>query len=59
MIEILKHAIGVCGDHWHPNIWHAMASTPIFLSAIYYVKCKCGGFFKHTKNCTDGRNTKN
>lgn len=51
MIEILKHAVGVCGDHWHPNIWHAMASTPIFLSAIYYVKCKCGGFFKHTKNC--------
>ena len=22
MFEFLKHALGFCGDHWHPNIWH-------------------------------------
>ena len=26
MIEIIKHALGFCGEHWHPNIWTAAAS---------------------------------
>ena len=21
MIELVKHALGFCGEHWHPNIF--------------------------------------
>ena len=52
MIEIAKHAVGLCGEHWHPNMWTAIASTPIIASTFYYIKCKCGGWFnKHKKGC--------
>ena len=40
MIEIVKHVTGVCGDHWHPNIWTVLASTPIIGSTLYYIKYK-------------------
>ena len=51
MIELLKHVLGICGDHWHPNIWTTAASAPIIAPTIYYIKCKCGGWFRHKKNC--------
>ncbi len=51
MIEIFKHVLGVCGDHWHPNAFTAIASSPFVLTSIYYIKCKCGGIFNHKKNC--------
>ena len=25
MIEFIKHILGICGDHWHPNIWTVLA----------------------------------
>jgi len=51
MIEFIKHILGICGEHWHPNVWTTMASTPIIASTVYYIKCKCGGLFFHKKNC--------
>ena len=52
MIEVIKHTLGICGEHWHPNIWTAFASTPIVAPALYYIKCKCGGWFsKHKNGC--------
>ena len=51
MVELIRHTLGFCGEHWHPNVWTAMASSPIFVSAYYFVKCKCGGWFKHRKSC--------
>lgn len=51
MIEFIKHALGFCGGHWHPNVFTIAASVPIFGPVIYYVKCKCGGLFNHKKNC--------
>ena len=52
MIEVIKHTLGICGEHWHPNIWTAIASTPIITPAVYFIKCKCGGLFsKHNKDC--------
>ncbi len=51
MVEFLKHTLGICGDHWHPNIWTAIASTPIIAPIVYYIKCKCGGWFKHKDDC--------
>lgn len=53
MIEVIKHALGICGEHWHPNIWTAFASMPFITPAIYWVKCKCGGWFKHRDNCNE------
>ena len=49
MIEFIKHILGICGDHWHPNIWTALAGSPVIASTVYYIKCKCGGLFFHKK----------
>ena len=51
MIEFIKHILGICGDHWHPNVWTLAASSPIIATTVHYIKCKCGGWFKHKKNC--------
>jgi len=52
MIEVVKHIFGFCGEHWHPNIWTAFASSPLIAPAVYFIKCKCGGWFnKHKKGC--------
>ena len=26
IIEFIKHVFGICGDHWHPNVWTVVAS---------------------------------
>ncbi len=42
----------MCGEHWHPNLWTALTASPVIGSTIYYIKCKCGGWFqKHKNNC--------
>ena len=51
MIEVIKHVLGFCGEHWHPNIWTAAASSPLLFGTIHYIKCKCGGWFTHKKDC--------
>ena len=51
MLEFFKHVLGICGDHWHPNIYTTVASTPIAAPIVYYIKCKCGGWFKHKDDC--------
>ena len=52
MVEVIKHTLGFCGEHWHPNLWTAFASSPLIVSTFYYIKCKCGGWFnKHKDNC--------
>ena len=39
MIEFLKHALGLCGEHWHPNLFTfilgGLGLTPS-LNYIYY-----------------------
>ena len=51
MIEVIKHALGFCGEHWHPNIWTAAASSPLIAGTVHYIRCKCGGWFTHKKDC--------
>ena len=41
------------GGTFHPNVWTVMAGSPLIASTIYYIKCKCGGWFKHTKDCNE------
>jgi|TARA_R110001583_G_scaffold121902_1_gene273064 hypothetical protein len=39
MIELVKHALGICGEHWHPNIFTVILGglgvTPAF-NYIYF-----------------------
>ncbi len=59
MIEFFKHAFGLCGEHWHPNIITALASSPLFLAPLYYIKCKCGEWFgRHKSDCKTGKKRK-
>ena len=53
MIEVLKHILGICGEHWHPNIWTAAAASPLIATTTYWIKCKCGGIFNHKKSCNE------
>jgi hypothetical protein len=40
MVEILRHLLGLCGEHWHPNIF----TISIFLlggaEALLYIQYK-------------------
>ena len=53
MVEVLKHTLGLCGEGWHPNLFTAIASSPVVYSTYYYVKCKCGGLFNRHKDKCD------
>ena len=53
MVEVVKHVLGICGEHWHPNIWTAAASSPLIAGTFHYIKCKCGGLFMHKKDCSN------
>ena len=55
MFEFLRHLIGICGDHWHPNFITLAAGSPVFLATLHYVRCKCGGLFNHKKTCNHER----
>ena len=52
MIEVIRHTLGICGEHWHPSIWTAFAASPFIATTTYWIKCKCGGWFsKHKEDC--------
>ena len=34
MIEFVKHAFGLCGEHWHPNLLTIIASGIGLLPAL-------------------------
>ena len=38
MLEILKHALGLCGEHWHPNIFTFLAGTVASMPGLSYIK---------------------
>ena len=40
MIEFVKHALGLCGEHWHPNLLTIIASGLGLLPALQYLKYK-------------------
>ena len=52
---VLVITIGIGGSFFggtfYPNVWTVVASAPIVAAVVYYVKCKCGGWFKHKKDC--------
>jgi hypothetical protein len=38
MIEAIKHALGLCGEHWHPNIFTLLLSGVGLLPTYSYIK---------------------
>ena len=48
MAEILRHISGMCGEHFHPNIWHLLLGgigiSTIFSYIAIYIKCKFKAF---------------
>lgn len=43
MIEIVRHTLGFCGDHWHPNLFTVIAGGLGFLPGFNYI------YFKYIK----------
>lgn len=44
MVEVIKHTLGFCGEHWHPNLWTFLAGGLGFGASIKYgvsyIRCK-------------------
>ena len=44
MIEVIKHSLGFCGEHWHPNLWTILIGgfglSATLKYAVVYIKCK-------------------
>jgi hypothetical protein len=40
MLEVVKHTLGMCGEHWHPNIFTFLAAGVASLPGISYIKYK-------------------
>jgi hypothetical protein len=53
MVEAVKHALGLCGEHWHPNIFTLLLSGVGLYTPIHYIKYK----LKSYKNESKSRNT--
>jgi len=37
-MEILKHFLGICGDHWHPNVYTIIFIIVLLKAFQYYYK---------------------
>lgn len=40
MIEVLKHSLGLCGEHWHPNLLTVVAGGLGALPALTFLRYK-------------------
>ena len=40
MIEFLKHFFGLCGEHFHPNIWTILMGSTGITTVVYFIKSK-------------------
>ena len=40
MLEVLRHAFGFCGEHWHPNLFTIILSGFGILPTLKYLYVK-------------------
>ena len=40
MVEFIRHALGLCGEHWHPNLFTIIGSGFGLIPAIHYLRIK-------------------
>ena len=50
MIEAIKHALGLCGEHWHPNIFTLLLSGVGLLPTYSYIKYKLKSYKNESKS---------
>ena len=54
MTEVIRHALGFCGEHWHPNIWTLLIGgvglSTIFSYVVLYIKCRINKALAYTQN---------
>tara|TARA_Y100000385_G_C12580251_1_gene420150 strand:+ start:117 stop:266 length:150 start_codon:yes stop_codon:yes gene_type:complete len=46
MVEFVKHFLGICGEHWHPNIFHFIAGGLGAIPMFLYIKNKIKNYGK-------------
>ena len=46
MAEALRHALGICGDHWHPSLLNISAFFVAVGGSISYIKYKVKSLWK-------------
>jgi hypothetical protein len=46
MIEVLKHSLGLCGEHFHPNIFTFLLSGLGISPALNYIYFKVKSYDK-------------
>ena len=46
MIEFIKHALGLCGEHSHPSLITLIASGGVLSTAFVYISGTIKNFFK-------------
>jgi len=46
MIEVLKHSLGLCGEHWHPNLFTLLLSGLGLSPALNYIYYKFKSYDK-------------
>ena len=49
MIEFLRHALGFCGEHWHPNIFTISLALVGGSQTVSYIHYKLTN--KHRPQC--------
>jgi hypothetical protein len=54
MIEVLKHSLGFCGEHYHPNLFTLLLGglglSTVFSYVRLYIKCKFKQALAYTRN---------
>ena len=54
MVEIIKHSLGFCGEHWHPNVWTLLLGgvglTTIFSYIRSYIECRINKALAYMRN---------
>ena len=40
MVEFIRHALGLCDEHWHPNIWTFLLGGLGLQQSFSYIKYK-------------------
>jgi len=50
MVELLRHSLGICGEHWHPNIFTILISGLGLSTPLYYIISKLKSYRNESKS---------
>ena len=50
MIEVLRHSLGICGEHFHPNIFTFLLSGVGLSTPLYYIYIKLKSYKNEDKS---------